>query len=127
MWPNFGNVKKTAAVGLSLLGLHHLYVQFPGWKLSTGDGIPQVLSMKIGIGSSHTGPLLLRKMGNALRRPEVEFAVAESAISRHHLEGMDTKARHPPDRIRDAARTKEVHQCVDAFRLVYMKIPKLNN
>lgn len=123
--PDLGDIKKSATVRLSLLGLHYLHIKLPSWKLSPRDGIPQVLGVEVGICPSHPCGLLFREMGDTLSRPEVEFTVPEPATSCYHLEGMHTKTGHSPDRIRDTARSKQVHQRVDTLWLVDMEVPEL--
>jgi hypothetical protein len=104
-----------------------LNIELPDRELLARDGTPQILVMEVGVHTGHASCLFFREMGDVINRPEVEFAIAESAISSDHLKCMHTKTGNSTNRIRDASGAEKMHQSMDTFGLVHVEVPELMN
>lgn len=126
MRPDFGDVKHFAAVLFGVTGLHDLNVQLPDGEISTGNGVPEILCVKVGIDAGHALCFLVGQVADALGRAEMELAIFEVALVVDELECMDAEAVHPPDRVGYSASAKEMHQGMGALWLIDVKVPKLH-
>lgn len=125
--PDFGDIEESAAVCLSLLGLHHLHVQLPDWILSASNSVPQILIVEVSVHASHSSGVWACESGDTRNWLEVEFHVAEPAIGCYHLECMHTEARNATDRVGEPSGTEEVHESVDTLGLVDVEVPELKD
>lgn len=124
--PDLGDIKDGAAVGLGLLGLHHLDVELPLGVVTTQDGLEEVLVVEVGVDTSHASGLLRGEVVGAQDRFKVELAVAELAVVAHQLEGVNTEAGHAACGLGQTTRAEDVHQGVDTLGLVAVEIPVLD-
>lgn len=125
MWPDFGDIKHRPAVPFSLVWLHDLEIQTPGWIFPTRNRTKQLLSVKVRVCTRESRGFVGRYIAHTLQRTKMELAVLEGSVRSDELEGVYTKCCYATNRGWKATGAKQVNEGMCSFRVVDMEVPEL--
>lgn len=125
LWPDAGDVKNIPAVSFRLLWIHGLEVHRPGGVVPLLNGIVQVLDMVVRLFSRQLDSFIRLKVLDASVRLEMDLDIFEGAVFwLAELEGVVPETVDVAQRLGDTAPSEELHEAVDTFLVVVVKVPE---
>lgn len=108
MRPDLGDIEHRQTIILSLMRLHDLDKQTPGWTIPTGDRAKQLPGMEVRVRTRKSRGLFGGYIPYSLQRTKMELAILEGSVGSNELERMHAKGCYTTNRGWDTTGAEQV-------------------